>query len=120
MEFDASELTHLALDLEREAGRVGAETAATFRKTGADIQRDARALAPLGETGDLRRSITTSVVGDGRFGAIAVEVGPTVDYAHFVEDGTSRQAPQPFMAPAAAKHVPTLITKVDGIAGSIL
>jgi hypothetical protein len=36
------------------------------------------------------------------------EVGPTVDYGMFVEAGTSRMGPQPYMRPAFDRRAPIL------------
>lgn len=52
------------------------------------------------DTGNLRASITHEVdAGDG-----AVYVGTNVEYAPYVELGTSRQKAQPFLRPAASEH----------------
>jgi HK97 gp10 family phage protein len=61
------------------------------------IAADARSLAPK-LTGRLAGSI--EVDGSGT----SAEVGPTVDYAPFVEFGTAYMAPQPFMGPATDRH----------------
>lgn len=51
-------------------------------------------------TDNLRSSITHEVdAGDN-----AVYVGTNVEYAPYVELGTSRQEAQPFLGPAASKH----------------
>lgn len=86
----------------RAAGRnlhplvVTATTKATL-----DTASMARELTPV-DTGYLRASITietgsdrTSVYGEATAGA---------NYASYVEHGTSRMAPQPFMAPAHEKN----------------
>lgn len=52
------------------------------------------------DTGNLRASITHEVdAGDN-----AVYVGTNVEYAPYVELGTSRQKAQPFLRPAASEH----------------
>lgn len=51
-------------------------------------------------TGNLRGSITHEVdAGDN-----AVYIGTNVEYAPYVELGTSRQKAQPFLRPAASEH----------------
>lgn len=51
-------------------------------------------------TGNLRGSITYEVyTGDN-----AVYIGTNVEYAPYVELGTSRQKAQPFLRPAASEH----------------
>lgn len=52
------------------------------------------------DTGNLRGSITYEVDTDGR----AVYIGTNVEYAPYVELGTSRQKAQPFLRPAASEH----------------
>lgn len=47
------------------------------------------------DTGRLKQSIGVQKVQDGEY-----RVGTNVDYAPYVEFGTRRQAPQPFMRPA--------------------
>ena len=55
------------------------------------------------DTGNLRNSIT-HVVDSAEDAAY---VGTNVEYAPYVEMGTSRTAAQPFLRPAATEHGPT-------------
>lgn len=107
MDVDASELIRLGADLKAGSGRIGARAAAALRKAGYDIERLAKQHAPV-DTGTLRSSISTKVFGDGRSGSMTVTVGDLTDYGLFVELGTSRMAPQPFMGPAFDAVVPSL------------
>lgn len=59
---------------------------------------NAKALAPV-DTGHLRDSITHKAHGN------AVTIGTVVEYASFVELGTSKHAAQPFLEPAIADHL---------------
>lgn len=102
---DTSEVNKLAVDLGRAGGRVGRKVAAATRKTAFDIKSDSKIMCPV-DTGTLMNSISTDISGDGRFGAISAEIGPTADYGHYVEDGTSRMAPQPYMGPAFDRRAP--------------
>ena len=52
------------------------------------------------DTGNLRSSITHEV----SEGEKAVYIGTNVEYAPYVELGTSRQNAQPFLRPAATEH----------------
>ena len=52
------------------------------------------------DTGHLRGSITHEV----DFDENAVYIGTNVEYAPYVELGTSRQKAQPFLRPAASEH----------------
>lgn len=58
----------------------------------------AKALCPV-DTGRLRNSITHQLDGDK-----AVYIGTNVEYAPYVEMGTSRQTEHPFLRPAAEGH----------------
>lgn len=69
------------------------------RAAGLVIQNDAKVRAPK-LTGNLARSIHTEDVS----GRHAVEVGTDVEYAAFVEYGTSRMRAQPYLGPAADGH----------------
>lgn len=117
--IDASEMNKLAVDLMSATGTIGAKATAAFKKTAANIERDGKAFCPV-DTGNLRSSISTSVIGDGRFGSIEIEIGPTADYAVFVEEGTSVHAPQAFMGPAADRNLGTLVSALEKVAGEML
>lgn len=118
--IDVSELNQLSADLGAIiTGRVGAKVSAAIRKTALDIERDAKAFAPV-DTGTLRSSISTEVTGDGRHGQISAEIGPTAAYGIHVEFGTSRTAPQAFMGPAFDRHANEFVTAVDAITRDLL
>lgn len=104
---DFGELRALSIDLAAAAGRVGALASAAVRKTALDIQADAQAIVPV-DTGNLKSSIGVDVAGDGRFGVVEAEIGPTASYGAYVEYGTSRMAPQPYMGPAFDRRAPDL------------
>ena len=112
-------LTTLAFQVEAGAARVGAAGALVVRKTAADVERDAKAFAPV-DTGALRNSISTTISGSGHSLAIEAEIGPTVSYAVFQEYGTSRMAPHPYMGPAVERHTPPFVAAVEQLGGRIL
>lgn len=72
-----------------------ARAAAIVAKTAADIEAAAKMRAPV-DTGYLRSSIHTQPTGP-----LDSEVIAGADYAVYVEYGTRRMAPQPYMTPAA-------------------
>lgn len=74
--------------------------AATMKAT-LDTASGARELTPV-DTGYLRASITTENGVDGATIYGQVEAG--ANYAAYVEHGTSRMAPQPYMSPATEKN----------------
>lgn len=105
IDVDLSEVRAFSSRLSTVGIRLGATHSAVFRKTVHDIQADAQALAPV-DTGALRNSVTSTITGDGRSGAMVAEIGPTVDYGVHQEYGTSTQPGTPFMGPAFDRRVP--------------
>jgi len=74
------------------------------------IRDDAKSLAPV-DTGALRKSIRIEKKGElqvsivaGGGGVINPRTDREVDYAGFVEFGTSRMNPKPYMQPALEKN----------------
>ena len=57
----------------------------------------AKMLCPV-DTGRLRNSISHAVSGN------EVYIGTNVEYGPYVEFGTRRQRPQPYLTPAATQH----------------
>jgi HK97 gp10 family phage protein len=71
-------------------------------KSVADVVKSAsEQRAPVGETGRLKRGF--KITQQARFDGFECTVVNTVPYAGFVEFGTSRTRPQPFMRPAIAQ-----------------
>lgn len=103
--IDTSQARALGARVTANGARLGASGATVLRATAYGIQSDAQALAPV-DTGTLRASISTTLTGDGRFGSMAAEVGPTVEYGIYQEYGTSTQPGKPFLAPAFDRRVP--------------
>lgn len=61
------------------------------------IENDAKTMSPV-KTGNNRRSIHSDVVDSGNL--IAAKIGPSTDYGVYLEFGTRRMAPRPYMRPA--------------------
>ena len=102
---DISEVVGYSARLRNAAGRVSARGSMALRKTAFDIEADAKILAPV-DTGTLMNSISTTIAGDGRHGTMTAEIGPTVDYAIYVHEGTSRMPGRPFLADAFDRRIP--------------
>lgn len=71
-------------------------------KLGPAIVKNAQRTAPV-KSGDLRDSIVSQTEANGAATRLQVGVDEDlkgVDYGDFVEEGTSRQAAQPFLVPA--------------------
>lgn len=103
---DAGPLRALSADLTAAGRQVGNKARAVVRKAAIDIERDAKALAPV-DTGNLKSSIGHSDLRIGTTGSLVAEIGPTANYGVFLENGTSRMPPQPFMGPAADRNTPS-------------
>jgi len=109
-------------ELERIAGKLKVKRDAIIRRAAFEIESQAKQNAPY-DTTALRNSIYTVTKGhDGYSGASSdakskrsdintekhpnpeegsAHVGPCVEYAAFVEYGTSRMGAQPYLTPAA-------------------
>lgn len=114
-EWDFSEVRQLAVDLGAATERTTKQARKIVEKTGHDFVADAQAFAPV-DTGFLRSSISVDYDRDG----LGFEAGPTASYAIFVEAGTSRMAPQPYVRPAWDRRVPQAIEAFERIGGQIL
>lgn len=106
--IDVSGLSRLGASLNKSGGMVGELASLAVRKSGADVEKIAKQAAPV-DTGFLRNSIHTTVTGSSMHEAISVEVGPSANYGGYVEYGTSRMRPQPYMGPAFDKVVPGFV-----------
>lgn len=118
MAADFTEVFRLAADLSKAGPIATLRAADAIAKTALDIERDAKMLAPV-DTGYLRNSISVDVGGTA-WGRLHAEIGPTAEYGVYVEYGTSRMAPQPYLGPAADRNGPLLEAAFAQIGGSIL
>lgn len=112
--IDPSGLAAVASAAAAAGARAGAQTRAAVAKTTADITGTARATAPV-DTGALRNSITGTVSVSGA--AVEGTVGPSVHYGGYVELGTSRMAPQPYLFPALERHAAGFEAAMRAITG---
>ena len=103
----AGDMAKAAAEVKVKAGRI-------ITKTAYDIAGDAKRLAPV-DTGHLKSSISTDVSGD----RLSAEIGPTADYGHYVEEGTSRMAGQPYLRPATDRRLPAMHKAFDRLAGDL-
>lgn len=92
-------------DLKEEYRRLRLETEQDLYRLGVGVHRRARNLCPV-DTGRLRSSIAYRAGRDSK--GPFVDVGTNVSYAAFVEFGTRRQRPQPYLRPALAEAVGAL------------
>lgn len=108
--FDVQGLAQFTGTLEQAVGRVEGLAGQVVRKTAHDVQADAQTRAPV-DTGALRSSIRAAPRGP-----LAAEVSPSVNYSHYVEFGTSRMAPQPYLLPALDAKTGPFITAMERVA----
>ena len=108
MPMDNGEVRRLAASIGQAGSDTGARAQLVVRKTAKDVERDGKLIARqkgVYEFGNLIRSITTSDLRRvGQSGTLSVDIGPTVHYGRYQEEGTSRIPGRPYMAPAADRH----------------
>lgn len=122
MPVDVSQLLKLAASLNEDADRVGRETSAEVRRTAKLVEGQARANAPVGRgktAGELRGSIDTKIFGTGNGRRVTAVVRAGTDHGRLVEEGTSRQPPQPFMRPAVSKQAPGFVAGIAKVIGKV-
>ena len=98
---DFSELYAFGAHLENVGREAVPFARVAVQKTAADIKRDAQSFAPV-DTGNLRSSISYET--KSLASSVEAEIGPTANYGHYVEYGTSRMAPHAYMGPAFDRH----------------
>lgn len=97
---DVSDLLEIREDnAQRIADAIDQALAKALEEVGLVAEGYAKKACPV-DTGRLRNSITHQV----RPSEKSVYIGTNVEYAPYVELGTSRMKPQPFLRPAAADH----------------
>lgn len=107
MGVDASDFRKYTADLSKVEGKVGNLAQVVVRKSLVDGVAAAKNRVPV-DTGNLKGSIGHSDLRTvGSAGSISGEFGPTAEYGPYVELGTSRMAPQPYMGPAADYIAPS-------------
>lgn len=107
------QLVSLARSLSAAAVAAEPLAQAAVRKVATDIQATAQRLAPV-DTGFLRSSIGVTYSGAGA--TFSASIAATAEYASYVEYGTSRTPPQPFLGPAFEQHMPALEAAMARIA----
>lgn len=75
-----------------------AQVQKALKTVGMQAEKNAKKICPV-DTGNLRNSITHQNDND------TVYIGTNVEYAPYVEMGTSRMRAQPYLGPAIVNHV---------------
>ena len=110
MTADVHELAALAAALGVAGAVIGGRAEVALAKTAFDIEGDAKVFVPV-RTGNLRNSIGSDVEG------LSADIGPTADYGGYVEFGTSKMAPQPYLMPATDRNLDGLMEALGQIGG---
>ena len=97
-QFDTSEVAAFAADLGDAASRVVAAAKTVVAKSAHDVAAIAQGRVPV-DTGDTKNSIGADIDG------LTAVIGPTTYYAPFLEYGTYKMPPRPFMEPAADQEI---------------
>lgn len=117
--FPGGSLQELSSKLSDGGTRVGAKAANAVRAGAAQISRDAAAAAPR-RSGALAGSIQTTFSGSGSGGTMSATITPTARYAPFVEFGTYKDRPQPFLFPAFERHSEDVVREIADATRDIL
>lgn len=109
---DTSQLNRLSTDLGRTGVNATRKAAEAVRKSAAEVERASQQRCPV-DTGATRNSIHTSISAGGT----AAEIGPTTNYAPYLEWGTRRMEARPFMRPALDEVTLGFVRAMEQIGG---
>ncbi|QKW15379.1 HK97-gp10 family putative phage morphogenesis protein [Verrucosispora sp. NA02020] len=108
------ELTVIAAQLRTKRASIGREGSQVVRRSALAGEAAAKAFAPV-LTGHLKSSIGHEFSGSAATGVMDGEWGAEARYAKWVEGGTSRMAPQPFVGPSLDAVTPGFLQAVEAI-----
>lgn len=110
---DDSEIRRFERDVEVSSREATKQVRNVVRKSVFATEAGGKTRAAV-DTGFMRNSITSDFQGSNADLAQG-ETGPEAVYAKWVELGTSRQPPQPFMGPAADEEEPNFYAALEAI-----
>jgi HK97 gp10 family phage protein len=113
MSINDAEIRLFERDVETGSQEATKQVRNTVRKATFETESGGKQRAAV-LTGFMRNSITSDFQGSNADVAVGT-TGPEAEYAPYVEHGTSRQAPQPFMGPAADEVEPTFYAALESI-----
>ncbi|MDG4792009.1 hypothetical protein O7626_40045 [Micromonospora sp. WMMD1102] len=113
------DLDALAADFDAAGDELGRQVYALVRASTLRTEALGKVNSPV-RTGFMRGSITSEFDGGPGSSTMRGETGPTANYSHYVHDGTSRQAPQPFMDRAADVTEPEFYAAAETLGGRAL
>lgn len=113
----SAEFELIAQNLNHASREVMPRSRTAMKKALGDIKTGAQNRSPV-DTGALKNSYSTETQGNRDFAR--GEVGPSVKYAPFVENGTSRARAQPALRPATDAVLPGYEAALAQIAEDII
>ena len=114
---DDDDLRKLAADLTKATQTAKSMVGVAIRKGAHDIIALAQEAVPV-DTGATKNSIGADLTDTGV--EVSAVIGPTTSYAPYLEHGTWKMAPRPFMGPAADAVLPSVEAAILQAGGSIL
>lgn len=114
MSLDMSQVAALGGRISASAAVAAKEATKALTQSAKNVERGAKSRAPK-DTGELSGAVYSATRG----GRTAQIIAPT-RYAMFNEYGTSKMAPQPFMAPALEAESAAYIASVETIGAAAL
>lgn len=109
------ELGVIAAQLRAKAATIGRRADEVLRTAARLTETTAKRLVPV-DTGELWASIRHDVSGSAAGGGAEAVISANTSYAIFVEAGTSRARPQPYMGPALDSEGPRFVASIESIA----
>lgn len=114
IDLDFEGLNTLSLALAIESGRALARAGLVVRASAQRVVSTAQQLVPV-DTGATKGSIHATTRQNGF--DLEAQIGPTTEYAPYLEYGTVRMAPHAFMGPALDRETPGFVAAIGQIAG---
>ena len=114
-DIDFSEIARLEVKIDQATAKTQAMVKLAVKKTGLDTVTGAQTLVPV-DSGNLKSTIGVDFDPDG----YGFEAGATANYAAYVEYGTSRMAPQPYLGPAFGRTSAAFVKAIESIGGKVL
>lgn len=109
VKFDVGEMKALAHDATVKSATIRSQASKLLRSAAFGVERSAKQAAPF-KTGNLKNSIGTDFSGD-----LSATIGPSADYGIYLELGTSKMSPRPYLGPAFDQHAPRLVEALKEI-----
>jgi len=112
-----AELNTVALAFDGSGPYVAAELDKNVIRFATKVETNAKAIVPV-KSGDTQKSIGTDITRDGSGAGITTTavIGPTTEYAPYIELGTSRMAPRAFLGPSLDRYSGDFVAACEAVA----